>query len=44
MKNISIIHLNTFGSKAFLTLKMMDLKNVALTTIVHVYAIEGMNT
>jgi hypothetical protein len=26
MKNVFIPHLNTFGSKVFLTLKIMDLK------------------
>jgi hypothetical protein len=38
-----IINLSTFGSKALLTLKIMDWKNVPLTIIVHVYVIEGMN-
>jgi hypothetical protein len=38
------IDLNTFGSKVFLTLKIMDFENVFLTKkIVHVYVIEGMN-
>jgi hypothetical protein len=27
----------------FLTLKLMDFENVALTKIVHIYVIEGMN-
>jgi hypothetical protein len=31
MNFIFVIHLNTFGSKVFLTLKMMDFENVALT-------------
>jgi len=35
--------LNTFGSKVFLTLKIMDFENVSLTKIVHVYVIEHMN-
>jgi hypothetical protein len=43
MKNIFITDLSTFGSKALLTLKIMDFKNVPLTTVVHVYVIEGMN-
>jgi len=32
-----ITHLNTFGSKMFLTLKIMDFENVALTKVVHIY-------
>jgi hypothetical protein len=43
MKIISIINLNTFGSKMFLTLKIMDFENVPLTKVIHVYVIEGMN-
>ncbi len=31
MKIVFITHLNTFGSKVFLTLKIMDFENVALT-------------
>jgi hypothetical protein len=38
-----ITNLSTFGSKVFLTLKIMDFKNVSLTKLVHVYVIEGMN-
>jgi hypothetical protein len=38
-----ITNLSTFGSKVFLTLKIMDFKNVALTKVVHIYVIEGMN-
>jgi hypothetical protein len=38
-----IINLNTFGSKVFLTLKIMDFGNVFLTKVVHVYMIKGMN-
>jgi hypothetical protein len=43
MKFVFITHLNTFGSKMFLTLKIMDFENVALTKVVHIYVIEGMN-
>jgi hypothetical protein len=43
MKTTFIIHLNTFGSKVFLTLKIMDFENVALTKVVHIYVIKGMN-
>jgi len=43
MKIIFITNLNTFGSKVFLTLKLMDFENVPLTKVVHVYVIEGMN-
>ncbi len=38
-----ITHLSTFGSKIFLTLKIMDFENVIFTKIVHIYTIEGMN-
>jgi hypothetical protein len=38
-----IIDFSTFGSKVFLTLKIMDFENVPLTKIVHIYVIEGMN-
>jgi hypothetical protein len=38
-----ITHLNTFGSKMFLSLKTIDFENVALTKVVHIYVIEGMN-
>jgi len=38
-----IINLNTFDSNVFLTLKIMDFENVALTKVVHIYVIEGMN-
>jgi len=37
MKIIFITHLNTFGSKVFLTLKIMDFESVALTKVVHIY-------
>jgi hypothetical protein len=43
IKNIFITNLNTFGSKVFLTLKIMDFENVALTKVVHIYVIEGIN-
>jgi hypothetical protein len=43
MKTIFITHLNTFGSKVLLTLKIMDFENVALIKVVHIYVIEGMN-
>jgi len=43
MKIIFIIHLSTFGSKVLLTLKIMDFENVALTKVVHICVIEGMN-
>jgi hypothetical protein len=43
MKIIFITHLSTFGSKVFLTLKIMDFESVALTKVVHIYVIEGMN-
>jgi hypothetical protein len=40
---ILITHLNTFGSKVFLTLKIMDFENVAFIKVVHIYVIEGMD-
>jgi hypothetical protein len=43
MKIVFITHLNTFGSKVFLTLIIMDFKSVALTKVVHIYVIESMN-
>jgi hypothetical protein len=43
MKITFIIDLNTFGSKMFLTLKIMDFENVPLTKVVHVYMIKCMN-
>jgi hypothetical protein len=33
----------TFGSKVFSTLKIVDFENVALTKVVYIYMIEGMN-
>jgi hypothetical protein len=38
-----ITDLNTFDSKMFLTLKIMDFENVPLTKLVHISMIEGMN-
>ncbi len=35
MKIVFITHLNTFGSKVFLTFKIMDFENVVLTKVVH---------
>jgi len=35
-----IINLNTFGSNV---LQMMDFENVALTKVVHIYVIKGMD-
>jgi len=43
MKIFFITHLSTFGSRMFLTLKIMDFENVVLTKVVHTYVIEGMN-
>ncbi len=43
MKIIFITHLNTFNSKMFFSLKIMDFENVVLTKVVHIYVIEGMN-
>ncbi len=45
MKIVFITHLCTFGSKVFLTLKIMDFESVPLTKVVHIYIymIEGMN-
>jgi hypothetical protein len=41
MKIVFITDLNTFDSKMFLTLKIMDFENVILTKVVHVFVIEG---
>jgi len=38
-----ITHLSTFGSKVFLTLKIMDFKSVVLIKVIHIYVIKGMN-
>jgi hypothetical protein len=43
LMNFFIIHLNTFGSKMLLTLKIMDFESVVLIKVVHIYVIEGMN-
>jgi len=43
LKIVFITHLHTFGSKVFLTLKIMDFEHVSLTKVVHIYVIEGMN-
>jgi hypothetical protein len=43
IKIVFIIDLNTFGLNMFLTLKIMDFENVALTKVVHMYVIEDMN-
>jgi hypothetical protein len=43
MKFVFITHLSTFGSKMFLTLKIMDFESVIVTKVVHIYVIEGMN-
>jgi hypothetical protein len=43
MKIMYITNLNTFGSNVFLTLKIMDFEILALTKVVHIYVIKGMN-
>jgi hypothetical protein len=43
MKFVFITHLTKCASKMFLTLKIMNFENVALTKVVHIYMIEGMN-
>jgi len=43
MKIVFITHFSTFGSKVFLTLKIMDFEDVAVTKVVHIYVIKGMN-
>ncbi len=43
MKIVYITNFNTFGSNMLLTLKIMDFENVALTKVVHIYVIKGMN-
>jgi len=43
MKNVFIIDLSTLGLNMFLTLKIIDFENVALTKVVHIYVIEGVN-
>ncbi len=44
MKIVFTTNLNTFGSKMFLTLKIMDFENVFLIKVIHVYVIEGLNS
>jgi hypothetical protein len=44
MKIVFITNLNTFDSKVFLTLKIMDFENVTLTKVVHIYVIKDMNS
>jgi len=43
MKIVFITNLNTFSSKVFLTLKIMNFENVPLTKVVHAYVIKGLN-
>ncbi len=43
MKIVYITNFSTFGSNMFLTLKIIDFENAALTKAVHIYVIEGMN-
>jgi hypothetical protein len=43
IKKIKLTNLSTFGSNMLLTLKIMDLENVALTKVVHIYVMESMN-
>ncbi len=43
MKIVFVTHLSTFGSKVFLTLKIMDFENLSSPKVVHIYVIEGMN-
>jgi hypothetical protein len=43
MKIVFIAHLSTFGSKVILTFKIIDFENVALTKVVRIHVIEGMN-
>jgi hypothetical protein len=43
MNYFFIMNLKTFGSKMFLTLKIMDFENVSLKKVVHVYVIKGIN-
>jgi hypothetical protein len=37
MKFVFMTHLNTFGSKVFLILKIMDFENVVLTIYIYIY-------
>jgi hypothetical protein len=43
MKIVFITLLSTFGSKVFLTLKIMNFENVPLTKVVYIYVIKGEN-
>jgi len=43
MKIVFITNLSTFSSNMFLILKIMNFENVALTKVVHIYVIEGIN-
>jgi hypothetical protein len=43
MQIVFVTNLNTFGSNVLLTLKIMDFGNMALTKVVHIYVIDGMN-
>jgi hypothetical protein len=43
LKIIFVTHFSTFGSKVFLTLKIMDLKNVGSTKVFHIYVTKNMN-
>jgi hypothetical protein len=43
MNLLFITHLNTFGSKVFLILKIMNFENMPLMKVVHIFVIEGMN-
>jgi hypothetical protein len=43
IKFVFIIDLNTFSSKVFFTLKIMNFEIVPWTKVVHVNVIKGMN-
>jgi hypothetical protein len=43
MEIVFMTHLSTFGSNFLLTLKIIDFENVALTKVVYIYVIKGMN-
>jgi hypothetical protein len=43
MRFLFITHLNTFGSKMFLTLKIMDFESVVLTKVTLICVIYGMH-
>jgi hypothetical protein len=44
MKIVFLTHWSTFGSKVFLTLKIMDFENVIIIKVVHIYVIKGMSS